>query len=116
VTAFDQDALVAALDLVGRSGATEAEVGFLHDDVPPEEAGWYAHAKYQGARVTVEAEGPVEAAEGLARRLLHGAMCRRCGEPIQLADDKPGCRWTRQGAKWTPGCGKPIDQSIPVRR
>lgn len=113
--AFDQDALVAAVNLIGRSGATNIEIGYLHDDVPMEEAGWYATAAYRGARlIEDEHRGPIEAVEALARRVLSGAQCRRCGKEIRLDDDTPGCRWTRQGAKWTPGCGREIDRSIPV--
>lgn len=110
---FDQDALVAAADLVGRSGAYQFEIGYEVDDVPPDEAGWYATAHFRGHPVKVEGKGPVEAAEGLARLLLRGAQCRRCGKDISLSDDKAGCRWTRQGRTWRPGCGMPINQDIP---
>jgi len=114
---FDQDALTAALDLVGRSGASSIEVGYLHDDVPVEQAGWYCQCTYRGARLIAENQrGPVEATEALARRVLDGATCRRCGEIIRLSDGPKGCRWTRKGEKWEPGCGKPIDFSIPARR
>lgn len=47
---LDDDALLATADLVGRSGATGLEVGYLHDDVPAELASWWATAHYQGAR------------------------------------------------------------------
>lgn len=114
---IDQDAIVAAADLVQRSGARQFEIGYRNDDegLPPTEQGWYAHAVFRGRRVIEESVGPVEAAEGLARRLLDGARCRRCGEPIRLDDTDPGCRWTRMGPKWRPGCGLPIDRSIPRR-
>lgn len=129
---IDQDALHASLDLVRRAGASEVEFGFLDEGVPVEEARWYAHAKYRGARVQVPEtivraaeprarsgggpyfRGPVEAVEALARRLLTGARCRRCGQEISLDDSIPGCRWTRNGKSWTPGCGLPIDHSIPA--
>lgn len=62
--AYDEDALIAGVDLVGRTGATDFEVGYLHDDVPVAEAGWYAKAQYRGARLTAEDHpGPVEAVE-----------------------------------------------------
>jgi hypothetical protein len=114
---IDQDALVAAIDLVGRSGARSVEIGYLHDDVPTTEAGWYCQCMFKGARIIVDNQrGPIEAAESLARRLLNGAQCRRCGEPIRLSDNDQGCRWTRKGPKWEPGCGQEINQSIPRRR
>ena len=46
---LDQNALDASIHLVGRTGATSFEIGYLNDGVP------------------------VEAAEALARRLLDGA-------------------------------------------
>lgn len=125
---LDNDAVVAATDLVGRTGARELQVGRLHDGVPPEQAAWYATATYQGAKVTVEDQpGPQEALEGLAERLLTGAQCQHCGGLIALHDDGaigfPGahrpdgtvwteeqieaagqCRWRRRGPRWEPGC------------
>jgi hypothetical protein len=126
---LDEDALIAAADLVGRTGATRFEIGYLHDDVPAEQAGWYAHAQYKGARITAEDHrGPVDAAEALARRLLTGGKCAKCGKLIALsgsgafayhapvmtdgtrwtADDAAAagqCRWTRTGPRWEAGCG-----------
>jgi hypothetical protein len=114
---FDQDALTASLDLVRRTGARSIEIGYLRDDVPVEQAGWYAQCMYSGARLIAdEHRGPVEAVEALARRVLDGALCRRCGEKIRLSNDGKGCRWRRRADKWEPGCGKPIDFSIPRRR
>jgi hypothetical protein len=103
---WDQDAFAAACDLIERTGAKQFEVGYLHDDVPVEKAGWYAHAQYHGARITAQDHpGPVQATEALARQLLEGGVCTYCGLKIALAD-YPGrrCRWTRQGPKWVRGC------------
>ena len=121
---LDEDALFAAADLVGRTGAKSVEVGYT-DDEPG--SPWYAHAQYRGARITEEAAGPVEAAEALARRLLSGGKCTRCGGLIALSGSgaliyesatltdgtrwtakeaaKAGqCRWTRMGRRWEAGC------------
>lgn len=124
---LDDDAVIATADLIGRAGATSFQIGYLHDDVPVAEAGWYAHAQYRGARLIVEDQpGPTEAAEALARRILTGAKCR-CGRLVALSDDgalafdgvlltdgsrwtvddakKAGmCRWTRIGRRWVMGC------------
>lgn len=128
MSAIDQDAAIAAVDLIGRTGATQFQVGYLHDDVPVEDAAWYAHAQYQGTRVIEENHrGPVEAAEALARRLMTGGRCR-CGALVALSDDGAvfyrgarmadgsswseadaraagQCRWTREGARWYGACG-----------
>ena len=104
--ALNGDAVVACADLVGRAGASGFEIGYLHDDVPIEQAGWYAHAQYRGARLTVEDRcSPSEAALALAERLLRGAACR-CGDQVTL-NDGPGCRWQLQGERWQPGCDAP---------
>lgn len=124
---IDEDAIVAAVDLVGRTGAGEFEVGYLHDDAPVEEAGWYASAIFRGAKIIEEDHrSPTEAAEALARRLLTGARCR-CGALVALSDHgavahefalmadgshwtaaearRAGqCRWTRVGPRWVRGC------------
>jgi hypothetical protein len=125
---MDDDAMLAAVDLVGRTGATAFQLGYLHENKPIEEAGWYAHAQYQGTRITEEDHrGPVEAAEALARRLLNGARCNGCGKLVALsgagafaysdatltdgtrwnAEDAAKasqCRWTRFGQKWKAAC------------
>lgn len=122
---MDDDALTAAADLVGRTGAQELQIGYLNDEPPHR---WYAHAQYRGTRITVEDQpGPVEAAEALARRLLTGAKCAHCGGLIALSDRGATayrsavmadgtrwtaeqaraagqCRWTRMGRRWARGC------------
>lgn len=125
---IDQDAVIATADLVGRAGAREFECGYLHDDVPTEEAGWYATATYQGAKIMVDDHpGPVEACEALARRILEGGKCAHCGGLValsgsgavafaeaQMADGSTWtaeeavaagqCRWRRIGDRWVRGC------------
>lgn len=82
-----EDAIVAAVDLVGRTGARGLEFGYLDDPVPGR-IDWYAHAQYAGARVTVEHQrGPLEAVETLAHRLLTGARCVHCGGLVALSDE-----------------------------
>ncbi|MCK2214266.1 hypothetical protein MF672_010755 [Actinomadura sp. ATCC 31491] len=127
---MDDDALKAAVDLVGRTGATGFEIGYLRDGVPVEEAGWYAHAQYRGARITSEEHrGPIEAVEALARKLLTGAKCTHCKKLVALSDDGAiaynglladgtrwtveqaraagQCRWRRIGPRWVRGCERP---------
>lgn len=135
---LDEDAVVAAVDLVGRAGAREFEIGYLNDEEDDAFAvdgpQWYAHAQYRGARIIEEGHaGPTEAAEGLARQLLTGAKCR-CGRLVALSDHGAvftsgqmadgstwtpeqaqaagQCRWTRFGRRWEPACAAP---SIKVK-
>lgn len=101
---INEDAVIACVDLASRCGARELQFGYLHDDVPVEQAGWYAHISYQGARITVEDhQSPTLAAMALAQRLLAGATCR-CGSPVTLSDGEPGCRWRLMGSRWESGC------------
>jgi hypothetical protein len=125
---FDRGAIIAAAELVGRSGGRHFDIGYLHDDVPIAEAAWYASAQYRGTRITCENQPhPVAAAEGLARQILDGAQCQHCGRLVTL--DPAGayavdrtmidgsrwtsgqqraaggvCRWQRQGPTWIRGC------------
>lgn len=103
----NDDILAACIDLVERTGSTGFEIGYLHDDVPIEQAAWWAHAAYQGARIAVENQtSPTNAALALAQRLLNGATCR-CGKLVTLSDTTPGCRWRLIGQRWEPGCTAP---------
>lgn len=123
---IDQDAVVAAADLVGRAGARQFECGYLDDD--PAKADWYATATLKGAKIIVEDHpGPVEACEALARRILEGGKCAHCGGLVALSDngavafgeavmadgstwtaeeaaEAGQCRWMRMGDRWVRGC------------
>lgn len=128
---YDKDALLAGVDLIGRTGARQFEVGYLHDGVPSEEAGWYAHAQWNGTRLIAEDHsGPVEAVEALAARVLTGGQCQHCHGITSLTDERPSpgdvhlpdgtpwtaeqqraallCRWTRKGPRWARGCERPV--------
>lgn len=142
--AFDEDALLAAVDLVGRSGATNFEVGWLNDEDDPayleRGAEWWCKAQYRGARLTVEGfDRPDHAAEALALKILKGGKCR-CGRLVRLAgadaafaysdvDMADGthwtaqeaaaagqCEWRRVGKKWEPSCPKPGPNRAERRR
>lgn len=120
--------LIAAVDLIGRTGAREYQGGYLHDDVPIAEAGWWAHAEYGGQRVIVDNEAdPIDATEKLALKLLNGGKCA-CGKVASsdpagimaydqtMADGTTWtkeqqaaagvCTWRRVGPRWVQGCGK----------
>lgn len=97
---------MACADLVGRAGASGFEIGYVHDDVPVEQAGWYAVAFYRGARLTAaDHPSPSLAATALAERILRGGACR-CGRTVVLSGDE-GCRWRLMGPRWEPGCDVP---------
>lgn len=136
MTDFDEDALVAAVELVGRTGARKFEIGYLNDKDDPSFAEygpqWWAHAEYRGQRIISENHAyPNDAADGLARRLLTGAKCK-CGKLVALSDRGATflsghmadgstwsaeeaaaagqCRWTRVGRHWRRGCEPDHDE------
>lgn len=107
MTYLNSDVIIACADLAGRAGASSFDIGYLHDNVPADQAGWYATAHYRGARiVTDEHRFPDLAAFALALRLLSDATCR-CTQPVTLTDGATGCRWRLVGARWEPGCDAP---------
>lgn len=106
-TWMSNDVVIACVELFGRCGAKELELGFAREDVPVEEAGWYAQVSYRGARIMVQDHrSPSGAALALAERLLYKAVCK-CGQPVAINDDTPGCRWRLMGKHWESGCDAP---------
>lgn len=106
LTGEAEQALLAGVDLVGRTGATGFTVGHVNE--PHEKPDWYAQAEYRGRRIIVEHfPGPVSATEALARRLLRDGECTHCHRVIKLGGSGgKACRWWRDGATWRRGCEK----------
>lgn len=124
---LDDDALVAAVEIIGRAGAKGLEINCLDPEASISKARWWAATYYSGTRVQVEGHvGPLEALEALVERLLHGAKCMGCGKltaitdaPVPIGktymdasevDEKEArrlgvCMWERQGKHWVRGCG-----------
>lgn len=99
------DAFMACADLVGRAGAKSFDFGYMNEDAKTvEDAQWYASAQYRGTRLFVDNHAsPTGAAMALAEKIMRGAMCK-CGEPVALTDDAPGCRWRLMGKRWESTC------------
>lgn len=104
------DRLLAATNLIARSGALELELGYLHDTADYRDADWWATARHKGRRTMTEHHlGPVEAAEALARQLVDGGRCTYCAGTITLdtagtAPTAARCVWRRVGTSYLPGC------------
>jgi hypothetical protein len=126
---LDQDALLAAVDVINRMGAIDFEVGHLDDTPRSEDARWWARARWNGTKVAVEDHtGPDTAAEALAKRLMNGGQCTHCAGTITLgptsrAQRRAGklCAWTRQGVRWVRGCADRVPEGqravpTPARR
>jgi hypothetical protein len=126
-----RDITYATADLIGRSGATELQIGYLDENVPSHLARWYATARYRGTRITAdEHTSPQDALTALARQVLEHGQCQGCGgvvtltpEPITTAFGRTlldgnrlevdpstrTCMWVREGRRWEMGC-RPTSQ------
>src|SRR5687768_7186959 len=76
-------AIVAATDVVGRSGAKACDLFF--------EGGFAAVAIFPGRRVIVSEypNDPAGAADELARRVIHNGRCTSCQKIIVAEDRRP---------------------------
>jgi hypothetical protein len=114
-------AIIAATDVVGRSGAKETQLYF--------ENGFHAVAIFPGRRVIVSEypNDPAGAADELARRVIHNGRCTSCRKIIVAEDRRPLamsvtlpdgtvehrtkpertdlCFWDRVGERWERECG-----------
>lgn len=102
--------VIAAAELIGKTGAASLEVGYLHDDVPAHQASWYAIAWYEGVKIIAdEHPGPGEALRALLRKLLEGGLCKKCGrspvlEGFTHADGRPECEFRLRGDHYIRTC------------
>jgi len=127
-TPAHDEALIASVDMIGRTGARQLQFGFANDSAETvAEADWWASAYYRGARIMVQHETDALAAvAGLVRKLLQGAYCK-CGRVVTLYEhwatvgnkevlhgrgfwskqeqvNAGSCRWSRRGARWESSC------------
>jgi hypothetical protein len=106
----ERNRLLAATDVLGRSGATGLEIGHLDNDVPSPLARWFATIQWQGVKVTAEDHAsPLAAVEDLLTKVLVGGGCVKCRRLITLPDQPSAgfpevCTWARHGDMWVPGC------------
>jgi hypothetical protein len=109
----EQARLVAAVDMIGRTGGRAYEVGY---EDPTEDGGtgpvvWHATATHQGAKHWRTGPDPVTATELLLEDLIDGGTCTSCGRVTALVLDgstglgMPGiCDRYRLGNKYVRSC------------
>lgn len=85
---LDVQVTLAIIDLIGRSGATDVEMGFLSDDEPY--LAW-AKANFRGHRIYAENHANMDfALMDVARRVVHVGQCVDCGRTISFPHLTPG--------------------------
>lgn len=85
--------LVAATELIQRTGATEFEIAYDdetgYDRVP---VVWWTTAKWNGQRLDSEFfPYPAQAAEDLLSRVINGGLCKRCEKTTVVGLVVDGC-------------------------
>lgn len=83
--------LVAAVELIGRTGATQTEIRYCEEEKP---VVWFAIATYRGGQRAIGAAfNPTEAVLALCVDVLDGGQCMRCKRPVGFEphelDDMP---------------------------
>jgi hypothetical protein len=103
-----QEALADAIKMVGRTGATSIEIGYLNEEAATmADAEWWAKAKYKGAVITTQEThpDPLLAVLELQSRVTKDAACAQCGRRIDWGGRRRRfCWWSMQNGRWEPGC------------
>lgn len=82
---LDEPRLLAAIDLIRRTGAQVIDIRYQDDQAP---IVWMVIAGYPGERWEVDAAfEPVRAALRLCERLVDGGICTHCRRPTGLEPD-----------------------------
>ena len=128
LTTDQNDALTAAVDVIGRTGAMDIEIGYDDDHAEPN--WWYATCRIRtpasptgwAPSTVTKQSSPVVAVEKLARRLINGGTCTHCGRVMSLAHDAgvavnagavmATCFWERAGKRWERGCRDFIEEGV----
>jgi hypothetical protein len=74
----DDDRMVAAVDLIGRTGAAEFQVRYSDDEQP---VIWMAAARWKGTWQAAGAMSPLGAVFALLDSVIDGGTCQHCGRP-----------------------------------
>lgn len=93
----DEVYLIAALELIGRTGALSVTIGYDEDapeDTPADAMIWYAECVYGTDKIGRYGKtSPITAAVTLARRLINGGVCTHCGRICSVATDVGPSSW-----------------------
>jgi hypothetical protein len=99
-----EERLLAAIDLIGRTGAHSFEVGFDDDQTPTT---WWAQARYSGRLMFTDDEpDPLHAVEQLLLRIVNGGRCTHCRRTTTVgASPIPfKCAYVITAGRYEPAC------------
>jgi hypothetical protein len=73
--------VIAAVELLGRTGVTDVEFAYDEEDAYPDKVLWWAKGNWKGHRVySVHFPYPAQALEDVLSRVINGGTCGRCGK------------------------------------
>jgi hypothetical protein len=75
--------MIAAVELIGRTGAGEFQLRYSDDEKP---VVWMAVAKYGDHYEAAASVDPMQAVFRLCETLVDGGTCAHCGRPTGIAD------------------------------
>ena len=81
----EEPRLVALVDLLGRTGASEFQIRYCEEEVPTI---WMAAARWDKIWQAAGAMAPYPAVLRLAQSVMDGGHCRHCDRPSGV-DDEP---------------------------
>lgn len=71
--------VLAAVELLGRSGVSDVEFAYDEEKAYPEGVLWWAKGNWNGTRVySAHFPYPAQALEDVLSRVINGGMCARC--------------------------------------
>lgn len=99
-----EERLLAAVDLIGRTGAHSFEVGYDDDHTPTT---WWATARYRGRVLFVDEEpDPLHAVDELLRRIVNGGRCTHCNRTTTVGPSPIPfkCAYVITAGRYEPAC------------
>lgn len=77
----DDPLLIAAIELIGRTGAKNIQIRYTDD---PEPTVWIADAEWDEGRLCGSGFTPVDAAFDLCENAIDGGVCKHCHRPTAV--------------------------------
>src|SRR5215469_17876244 len=94
----EEDArLVAAVDLLRRTGANEVQIRYCEEEKP---VVWFAIGRWENVWETASAMNPLRALYRLLDEVIDGGTCEHCGKPAGFEESDIGTMPLNQFVCW----------------